>query len=131
MTNVLQIVALVAASLAQAGTVSGIVVDDRTGQPVREVLVSVEDLPAAAETDAGGRFTLTVPRGRGTIVPSMIGSIAALAGRSAIEEGDPNIGDGEIATATSRAWLASLAWRDLPSAGNLVDRGASLPKRAR
>jgi hypothetical protein len=42
-------------------------------------------------------------------------SIAALLGRAVFEEGDPNIGDNEIRTGISRAWLTSLSWRYLPS----------------
>jgi hypothetical protein len=61
------------------GTVSGTVVDDRTGHPVTAVVMSVEN-QSAAETDASARFTLTVPRGRRTIIASLIGK-AVHAGR--------------------------------------------------
>ena len=91
---------LVATSFAQTGTVSGTVVDDRTRQPVQAILVSVENQSAAGETDASGRFTLTVPRGRRTIIASLIGCLfmQAVTGQLA-----------ECATLLShRSWMTSL-----------------------
>jgi hypothetical protein len=41
-------------------------------------------------------------------------SIAALGGRAVFDEGDPDIGNNEIRTGISRAWLTSLSWRYLP-----------------
>src|SRR5687767_5161143 len=58
---------------AQTGTVSGVVVDDRTEQPIRGVTIHVENHPIIVETDAAGRFSLTAPRGRQTIAASVIG----------------------------------------------------------
>ena len=58
---------------AQTATVAGIVIDDRTEQPIRGVLVYVESQSSVAETDADGRFSLAAPRGRQTIVASVIG----------------------------------------------------------
>jgi len=58
---------------APPGTITGIVIDDRTEQPIRGVLVYVEGQSSAAETDASGRFTMMVPRGRQAITASVIG----------------------------------------------------------
>jgi hypothetical protein len=62
-----------APALAQTGTVSGVVIDDRTERPIKGVLVYVEGQPALSETDADGRFTLMAPLGRQTITASVIG----------------------------------------------------------
>jgi TonB dependent receptor-like, beta-barrel/CarboxypepD_reg-like domain len=58
---------------AQTGTVTGIVIDDRTERPIRGALVYVENQSSVAETEADGRFSLAAPRGRQTIVASVIG----------------------------------------------------------
>jgi len=58
---------------AQSGTVAGIVIDDRTEQPISGVTVYAENQSTVAETDADGRFKLSVPSGRRTIVASVIG----------------------------------------------------------
>jgi CarboxypepD_reg-like domain len=58
---------------AQTGTVTGIVIDDRTERPIRAALVYVENQSSVTETDADGRFSLAAPRGRQTIVASVIG----------------------------------------------------------
>jgi hypothetical protein len=58
---------------AQTGTIAGVVIDDRTEQPIRGVSVYVESQPHIAETDANGRFSLMAPRGRQTITASVIG----------------------------------------------------------
>ena len=63
---------LATAVRGQMGTVTGVVIDDRTEQPIRGVLVSVANQPGA-ETDANGRFTMVVARGRQTISASVIG----------------------------------------------------------
>src|SRR5262245_47985029 len=60
-------------SSAQLTRISGVVIDDRTEQPIGAVLVSVEGQATTAATDANGRFTLTAPRGRRTIMASVIG----------------------------------------------------------
>ena len=57
----------------QTGTISGIVIDDRTEKPIRNVTVYVEGVSNSADTDANGRFSLTAPRGRQTIAASVIG----------------------------------------------------------
>src|SRR5215470_8926157 len=61
---------------AQSGTVAGIVIDDRTEQPISGVTVYAENQSTVAETDADGRFTLSVPSGRRTIIASVIGYAA-------------------------------------------------------
>ena len=58
---------------AQSPTVTGIVLDDRTGQPIRDVLVYIESQPFFTNTDAEGRFALTLPPGPHDIVASMVG----------------------------------------------------------
>jgi len=59
--------------LAQAPNVSGIVIDDRTEQPIRSVLIYVEGQPSFSETDVTGRFSVTVPKGKQKITASVIG----------------------------------------------------------
>ena len=59
-------------------------------------------------TDAQGRFAYDLN-------PRHQVSATVLAGRAVFEEGDPDIGVNEIRTGISRAWLASLSWRYLPS----------------
>ena len=66
-------VCLAPAAFAQTASITGTVVDDRTGQPLKAVLVYVENQPAIGESDADGRFTLSVPGGRHTVVASLIG----------------------------------------------------------
>ncbi len=58
---------------AQSGTIAGIVIDDRTEQPIKGVAIHVENQPVVAETDTDGRFSLSAPRGRQTIAASVIG----------------------------------------------------------
>jgi hypothetical protein len=58
---------------AQPATITGVVVDDRNGQPVAGVLVYVENQAAFGDTDREGRFTLSVPPGRHTIAASVVG----------------------------------------------------------
>jgi len=58
---------------AQTGTIAGVVIDDRTEQPIRGVSVYVDNRPNIAETDANGRFSLMATRGRQTITASVIG----------------------------------------------------------
>jgi hypothetical protein len=60
-------------AFAQTSTVSGIVIDDRTEQPIKGVAVYAENQPIVVETDADGRFSLLVPLGRQTIAASVIG----------------------------------------------------------
>ena len=71
--SVLFALCFAAPAVAQTGGVAGIVIDDRTEQPIRGVLVYVENQSSIAETDAGGRFSLILPQGRQTIVASVIG----------------------------------------------------------
>ena len=58
---------------AQSPTVTGVVLDDRTGQPIRDVLVYVESQAFLTNTDAEGRFALALPPGDYSLVASMIG----------------------------------------------------------
>ena len=62
-----------AAVQSQTGTIAGVVIDDRTGQPIKGVSISVESQSIGAETDSNGRFSLSAPRGRQTITASLIG----------------------------------------------------------
>ena len=59
--------------LAQNGTVSGVVIDDRTERPIKGVLVYVEGQQTLVETDADGRFGMMAPLGPQTITASVIG----------------------------------------------------------
>jgi hypothetical protein len=59
--------------MAQTGSVTGIVIDDRTDRPIRGVSIYAEHQSIVVETDADGRFTLVLPQGRQTIVASVIG----------------------------------------------------------
>ena len=72
---VLLTISLAAPAHAQTekGTIAGIVIDDRTEQPIRGVSVYLENQGVVVETDANGRFTLDAPRGRQTIAASVIG----------------------------------------------------------
>ena len=63
-----------ASAPAQTGNVGGVIIDDRSQQPIKGVQVYVLNQSATAETDAAGRFLLSVARGRQTIAASMIGS---------------------------------------------------------
>ena len=60
-------------ALAQTGTVTGTVIDDRTETPIGGVSVYVEGQSSKAETDASGRFSLVVEHGNQTIAASVIG----------------------------------------------------------
>jgi hypothetical protein len=79
---------LAAAARGQMGTVTGVVIDDRTEQPIRGLLVSVANQPGA-ETDTNGRFTMVVARGRQTITASVIGY--------ALLQIDVEVGDAPVA----------------------------------
>jgi len=80
------LVCLATAALAQTGViVSGIVIDDRTEAPIRGVAIYVEGASNTTETDADGRFSVMVTRGRQTIAASVIG-YALL--RTDVEVGD-------------------------------------------
>ena len=60
-------------ALAQTGTVTGVVIDDRTEAPIGGVSVYVEGQSSKAETDASGRFSLVAEHGNQTIAASVIG----------------------------------------------------------
>ena len=60
-------------ALAQTGTVTGVVIDDRTEAPIGGVSVYVEGQSSKAETDASGRFGLVAEHGNQTIAASVIG----------------------------------------------------------
>ena len=82
---VLLAICLAAPVQAQVNTIAGIVIDDRTEQPIKGVAVYVEGQSTIVETDANGRFSLMAPRGRQTLAASVIG-YALL--RTDIEVGD-------------------------------------------
>jgi hypothetical protein len=71
---------------AQSETVTGVVIDDRTGLSVPAVLVYVESRPFFANTDAQGRFALSLPPGDYDLVASMVG-YALLRARVTVVEG--------------------------------------------
>lgn len=62
-----------AAALAQTATITGRIVDARTGQPLARVLVHVEHQAAFTETDDTGGFSLSLPPGTHTVTASLIG----------------------------------------------------------
>ena len=64
-----------AAVQSQTGAIAGVVIDDRTERPIKGVAIVVEGQSGLAETDSDGRFSLTLPRGRQTIVASVIGYV--------------------------------------------------------
>ena len=84
---------------AQTGTIAGLVIDDRTEQPIKGVAVYVESQAIVAETDANGRFSLSAPRGRQTIAASVIG-YALL--RTEVEVGGRTAGDDDPALGRRR-----------------------------
>ncbi|HEX9936249.1 MAG TPA: carboxypeptidase regulatory-like domain-containing protein, partial [Longimicrobium sp.] len=56
------------------GTVAGTVLDDQTGRPLSDVVITVNGTARRAVTDAAGRFTLTaVPTGARTVTASRPG----------------------------------------------------------
>ena len=57
----------------QTGTIAGVVIDDRTDQPIKGVSIIVQGQAIVAETDSNGRFSLVAPRGRQTIGAALIG----------------------------------------------------------
>jgi hypothetical protein len=63
----------VSPATAQSGSVTGVVIDHRTEQPIPGVLVYVEGHPVFANADSNGRFALALPPGRYTIATSVIG----------------------------------------------------------
>ena len=69
----LLLMCLAGPAAAQSDSITGIVIDDRTEQPMRGVLVYVEDHPVFATTDRDGRFALSLPPGHYAIAASVIG----------------------------------------------------------
>src|SRR5215218_3166354 len=67
------LVCLAPGAFAQPAAIVGTVVDDRTGQPMKEVLIYIENETAFGESDVDGRFTLNVRGGRHTVVATLIG----------------------------------------------------------
>jgi hypothetical protein len=66
-------VCVTASASAQSAMLSGTVIDDRTGQPLKGVLIYIENQSEFAETDADGRFTLALAPGQYTLAVSLIG----------------------------------------------------------
>src|SRR3712207_3317540 len=58
--------------MAQQQTVKGHVVDDK-GEPVIGAVVKTGDGKVAGVTDTNGNFSISLPKGKGTIVVSAIG----------------------------------------------------------
>jgi hypothetical protein len=57
----------------QSSGVTGMVVDARTGRALSGVVVSVEGQPLSIETDAEGRFRLSLPPGKYVLAVSLVG----------------------------------------------------------
>ena len=71
---IVSILACVSSAAAQQSTtINGSVIDDRTGQPLKGVLLYVENEPVFTETAEDGRFSLTLAPGRHSIAASLIG----------------------------------------------------------
>jgi hypothetical protein len=70
------------------------------------------------DPDAGFAFGFVDAQAKAVydLTPQHQVSVAALGGRAVFDEGDPDIGTNEIRKGISRAWLASVSWRYLPSA---------------
>lgn len=67
-----------APALAQSGTVTGVVTQSGTGQPLEGAVVQLEGTPYSAVTAANGRYLLlNVPGGTYTLVVQMIGHATA------------------------------------------------------
>jgi hypothetical protein len=66
-------VCVAATVAAQSATVSGIVVDARTGQPLTGVVISIDRLPASITTDAAGRFQVIADPGEYNVTASLVG----------------------------------------------------------
>src|SRR5262245_65532260 len=62
-----------ATATAQTTVFTGTVVDARTGQPLANVVISVDNPQLSIETDAVGHFELTVPAGQYVLTASFIG----------------------------------------------------------
>jgi hypothetical protein len=60
-------------SLAQTISISGIVLDARTERPLSDVRVVIEGSPVSVETDAEGRFRVSVPPGQYVLAVSLVG----------------------------------------------------------
>jgi outer membrane receptor protein involved in Fe transport len=73
---------LVMVAVVQAGTtgkISGVVIDQGTGQPIAGAFVQVVGTSLSARADANGRYViLNVPVGRHTLVASVLGEQAVL-----------------------------------------------------
>jgi len=61
------------AAQPQAGTIAGVVIDDRTERPIKGASISVAGQSIGAETDSNGHFNLSAPRGRQTVTAALIG----------------------------------------------------------
>jgi hypothetical protein len=64
---------LTAAALAQPATITGVVVGDRTGQPLGGVVLTIESLGVSVTTDANGRLQITAAPGEHTLIASLVG----------------------------------------------------------
>ena len=66
------LLAATSAAYAQKQTVKGHVVDDK-GEPVIGAVVKTADGKMAGVTDADGNFSVSLQKGKGTIIVSAIG----------------------------------------------------------
>ncbi|HYE86888.1 MAG TPA: carboxypeptidase regulatory-like domain-containing protein, partial [Vicinamibacterales bacterium] len=65
--------ALAVPALAQTGTITGRVIDARTEQPLRGVVITIDGQSLFTETDADGRFTMTVTPGSYDLSAALVG----------------------------------------------------------
>jgi hypothetical protein len=104
---------------AQTANVTGIVIDDRTERPIKGVLIYVESQSTVVETDADGRFSMTVPHGRQTITASVIGY--------ALLRTDLEVADGSWDMTIRLSEGAGAYAERLTVSGSLRDESGSVP----
>jgi len=91
--------------VAQLGVLEGQVVDARTGAPLEQVLVVVEDAGKSALTDAGGHYTIEgLPPGRHRLYVSVVGY--------ALFRRDVDVGAGRPAALTIRLSEGTTAYSE-------------------
>ena len=106
-------------AFGQLATIRGTVIDDRTEQPIRGVLVYVESQSTAAETDSNGRFSMTVPNGPQTITASVIGY--------ALLRTDVDVADAALEMTIRLSEGAGVFTERVTVSGSLRDEADSVP----
>jgi hypothetical protein len=60
-------------SMAQTSGIAGIVIDNRTGQPLAGVIIAIKDQPLFVQSDADGRFRIDLPPGQYALTVTLVG----------------------------------------------------------